>query len=46
MNREGIHRDGYYPQYLGGDDVDAALLMAPMVASPWTRPPSPAPWMS
>jgi GH15 family glucan-1,4-alpha-glucosidase len=34
VNREGIHRDGYYPQYLGGDDVDAALLMAPMVGFP------------
>ncbi|AYO83725.1 glycoside hydrolase family 15 protein [Methylobacterium brachiatum] len=34
VNREGIHRDGYYPQYLGGDEVDAALLMAPMVGFP------------
>ncbi|SFI86207.1 glycoside hydrolase family 15 protein [Methylobacterium brachiatum] len=34
VNREGIHRDGYYPQYLGGDDVDAALLMVPMVGFP------------
>jgi GH15 family glucan-1,4-alpha-glucosidase len=34
VNGEGIHRDGYYPQYLGGDAVDAALLMAPMVGFP------------
>lgn len=34
VNGPGIHRDGYYPQYLGGDDVDAALLMAPMVGFP------------
>ena len=34
VNGPGIHRDGYYPQYLGGDAVDAALLMAPMVGFP------------
>lgn len=34
VNGEAIHRDGYYPQYIGGDDVDAALLIAPMVGFP------------
>ncbi|MFF8802150.1 MULTISPECIES: glycoside hydrolase family 15 protein [unclassified Methylobacterium] len=34
VNGEGIHRDGYYPQYIGGDAVDAALLIAPMVGFP------------
>ena len=34
INGEAIHRDGYYPQYIGGDDVDAALLIAPMVGFP------------
>ncbi|MBD8908341.1 glycoside hydrolase family 15 protein [Methylorubrum zatmanii] len=34
VNGEGLHRDGYYPQYLGGDEVDAALLIAPMVGFP------------
>ena len=35
VNGEGVHqRDGYYPQYIGGDDPDAALLIAPMVGFP------------
>jgi len=34
VNGEGVHADGYYPQYLGSDDVDAALLIAPMVGFP------------
>ena len=27
-------KDGFYPQYIGSDDVDAALLVAPMVGFP------------
>ncbi|MDP4022465.1 glycoside hydrolase family 15 protein [Methylobacterium sp. NEAU 140] len=34
VNGEGVHRDGYYPQYIGSNDVDAALLIAPMVDFP------------
>ena len=34
VNGEAVHRDGYYPQYLGTDAVDAALLIAPMVGFP------------
>ncbi|GJE56848.1 MULTISPECIES: glycoside hydrolase family 15 protein [Methylobacterium] len=34
VNGEGIHAEGYYPQFLGSDDVDAALLIAPMVGFP------------
>ncbi|WP_298964170.1 glycoside hydrolase family 15 protein [uncultured Methylobacterium sp.] len=34
VNGEGIHPDGYYPQSIGGDDPDAALLIAPMVGFP------------
>lgn len=34
VNGEGVHPDGYYPQYIGGADVDAALLIAPMVGFP------------
>jgi GH15 family glucan-1,4-alpha-glucosidase len=34
VNGKGVHPDGYYPQYEGGDDVDAALLIAPMVGFP------------
>ena len=34
VNGEGIHAQGYYPQFIGSDDVDAALLIAPMVGFP------------
>ncbi|SFL79402.1 glycoside hydrolase family 15 protein [Methylobacterium pseudosasicola] len=34
VNGEAVHADGYYPQYAGGEDVDAALLIAPMVGFP------------
>lgn len=34
VNGEAVHADGYYPQYIGSDDVDAALLIAPMVGFP------------
>jgi alpha,alpha-trehalase len=34
VNGEGIHAEGYYPQFIGSDDVDAALLIAPMVGFP------------
>jgi len=34
VNGEAVHADGYYPQYIGGDAVDAALLIAPMVGFP------------
>ncbi len=34
VNGEGIHADGHYPQYLGTDEPDAALLIAPMVGFP------------
>jgi len=34
VNGEALHADGYYPQYAGSDDVDAALLIAPMVGFP------------
>lgn len=34
VNGEGIHAEGYYPQFVGSDDVDAALLIAPMVGFP------------
>jgi len=34
VNGEALHPDGYYPQYQGGDEVDAALLLAPMVGFP------------
>ncbi|WP_426314497.1 glycoside hydrolase family 15 protein [Methylobacterium fujisawaense] len=34
VNGEAVHADGYYPQYAGGGDVDAALLIAPMVGFP------------
>ena len=34
VNGEAIHRDGHYPQYLGTDEPDAALLVAPMVGFP------------
>lgn len=34
VNGEAVHPGGYYPQHLGTDDVDAALLLAPMVGFP------------
>lgn len=34
VNGEAVHADGYYPQYAGGEDVDAALLIAPIVGFP------------
>lgn len=34
VNGEGVHRDGYYPQCIGSDEVDAAVLIAPMVGFP------------
>lgn len=34
VNGEAVHADGYYPQYAGGEAVDAALLIAPMVGFP------------
>jgi GH15 family glucan-1,4-alpha-glucosidase len=35
VNGKGVHpRDGYYPQFIGSDDPDAALLLAPMVGFP------------
>ncbi|WP_152048396.1 glycoside hydrolase family 15 protein [Aureimonas psammosilenae] len=34
VNGEAVHPDGYYPQFLGSEDVDAALLIAPMVGFP------------
>lgn len=34
INGEAVHADGFYPQYIGSDDVDAALLIAPMVGFP------------
>lgn len=34
VNGAGIHAQGYYPQFIGSDDVDAALLIAPMVGFP------------
>jgi GH15 family glucan-1,4-alpha-glucosidase len=34
VNGEAVHSEGYYPQYLGTDAVDAALLIAPMVGFP------------
>ena len=34
VNGEGVHPAGYYPQYIGGEAVDAALLVAPMVGFP------------
>jgi GH15 family glucan-1,4-alpha-glucosidase len=34
VNSEGVHREGFLTQVFGGDDVDAALLIAPMVDFP------------
>lgn len=34
VNGEGLHPHGYYPQFIGSDDVDAAVLIAPMVGFP------------
>nr|USU30575.1 glycoside hydrolase family 15 protein [Methylobacterium sp. OTU13CASTA1] len=34
VNGEAVHAAGYYPQFIGSDDVDAALLIAPMVGFP------------
>ncbi|WP_019997693.1 glycoside hydrolase family 15 protein [Aureimonas ureilytica] len=34
INGEAVHRQGFYPQYIGSNDVDAALLIAPMVGFP------------
>ncbi|WP_279477573.1 glycoside hydrolase family 15 protein [Aureimonas sp. SK2] len=34
VNGEAVHADGFYPQYIGSDDVDAALLIAPIVGFP------------
>ena len=34
VNGQAVHRDGFYPQFIGGGDVDAALLIAPMVGFP------------
>ena len=34
VNDQALHPDGHYPQYAGSEDVDAALLLAPMVGFP------------
>ncbi|GBQ93033.1 glucoamylase [Acetobacter nitrogenifigens DSM 23921 = NBRC 105050] len=37
VNGAAVHAEGFYPQYIGSDDVDTALLIAPLVGFPVDR---------